>query len=143
MQRVSILYIFGTMRATISLNTVLLVLAFIMISCNSHEKNNIGLSTKYLEMSAQSGTSVVFVDGKDWWVNDVSVEGVRLYAAPEDIEKDCESIEGEWFVIEKEGDDKLHVSVMENTSTYPRKILMTVESENYFDYISVYQKGRE
>lgn len=134
---------FYVMRVYISLNTVLLVLTFVMISCDANEKNNIDLSTKYLEMSSQAGSSVIYVDGKDWWINDVNVEGIRLYATPEDIEKDCESIEGDWFVIEKDGDDKLHVSVLENGSGHVRKMVMTIESENYFDYISVYQRGKE
>lgn len=134
---------FYVMKTYISLNTLLLALTLTFVSCDSSEKNDIGLSTKCLEMSSQAGSSEILVDGKGWWINDVSVEGMRLYATPEDIEKHCESIEGEWFVIEKDGHDRLHVSVLENGTHHVRKMVMTIESENYFDYISVYQKGKE
>ncbi|HCO68180.1 MAG TPA: hypothetical protein DIT04_10565, partial [Dysgonomonas sp.] len=98
-----VLYKFDNMKAKVSVNTLLLVLTFILVSCESNEKSNIALSAKYLQMSSKGESTTIFVDGKDWWINDVKVEGIRLYASPEDIERDCESIEGDWFIIEKDG----------------------------------------
>lgn len=131
------------MRVRVLISSVLLLLPLIFISCESHKSNNIRLSTKHVEMMSDEDSAVIFAEGTKWWINDVNADGVRLYASPEDIEKDFAEIEGDWFAVEKQGNEKLMVKVSENKSKNDRKMIITLESGNYFDYISVLQRGRQ
>lgn len=131
------------MKASVLISSVLLLSSLIFISCESNKNNNIRLSTKHVEMMPDEDSAIIFAEGTNWWINDVNADGKRLYALPEDLEKDYTGIEGDWFAVEKQGSEKLIVKVSENRSKNDRKIVITLESGNYFDYISVLQKGKK
>jgi hypothetical protein len=73
----------------------------------------------------------------------VYANGNYLYAPQDDKGKDSAYIKSDWFSVEKRGKQKLVVKVSENKSKNSRKIRITLESGNYFDYVNVSQKGKE
>lgn len=127
--------------------SMIMVLSFLgLVSCSS-ERNKLNerfkMSTKRAEFSAQEDSVIIVTEGEKWWINDVDIDGTRFYASAEDYEKDFMQIEGEWFVVKKQGQDKLIVKVSENNSKDKRELVITLESGNYFDCIDVLQKGKE
>lgn len=125
---------------------VLIVLFSAFCSCESNENkwsDTIKLSSKKVELSADSDSAVFFTEGDWWWINDVSSDGSYFYVKADDYDKDFITVEGNWFSVEKSGKHKLIVKVSENKSKIDRKMVITLESGNYFDYINVYQKAKE
>ncbi len=134
------------MKSTVPANFVILFLLISLASCNSANNrwsDKIQLSTKKAELMADRDSIIISIAGNLWWINDVNANGNYFYANPEDIAKDYTNIRGEWFSVEKQGARRLVVKVSENTSKIARKMIITLESGNYFDYINVFQKGKE
>lgn len=134
------------MRSENQISFVLLFLIIGLISCDSGQNKQhdcIQLSQKHADLSAQGDSIVISTEGDYWWINDVNADGRYMYAALEDITSDFANIKGEWFSVEKLGKQRLIVKVSENTSKNIRKIIITLESGNYFDRINVFQKGRD
>ncbi|MDL2214806.1 hypothetical protein LJC00_01290 [Dysgonomonas sp. OttesenSCG-928-M03] len=134
------------MKSTVPANFVILFLLIGMISCNSGDNrwnDKMQLSTKRAELMAESDSVTISIAGNLWRLNDVNANGNYFYVNPEDTVKDFMNIKGDWFSVEKQGDQKLVVKVSENTSKMARKMIITLESGNYFDYINVFQKGME
>jgi len=105
--------------------------------------DRIKLSSKRIELNPGNDTAILHTEGDEWWVNDVSANGNYFYAQADDFDKDFTKIEGDWFSVEKSGKHTLIVKVSENNSKNERKMVITLESGNYFDYIDVYQKAKE
>jgi len=118
----------------------------VLSSCSSERKtmkDKFELSTKRAEFSARADSIIITTEGDIWWINDVDVDGSRLFADTKDLKKESMQINGEWFSVKKQGDNKLVVKVHENYSKDNRELVITLESGNYFDCIDVLQKGQE
>jgi len=135
----------SVMKTTVQISFIFILSAFCLVSCGSAESSeneSVRLSAKQVELMPESDTTIITAQGPWWWISDIDVDGKRLYANPEDIQKTYMGIEGDWFTVEKISEEKLMVKVSQNKSRNSRKMVITLESGNYFDYISVLQKGR-
>jgi len=134
------------MRAGKTVNFIFIFLVLGFISCNSGNNrlsDRIKLSTKKADLRAENDSVIISTDGGSWWINDVNANGSYFYADPDENDNDYTNVKGDWFSVEKQGKKRLVVKVSENKSKNARKMIITLESGNYFDYINVFQRGRE
>lgn len=132
------------MRAIVSICATFVFFAVTQISCVSTENrwtDNIELSAKEAIFSSQTDSIEISTEGTQWWINDINADGRYIYSDSSEVVKDYVRFDGDWFTVEKQGKQKLIVKVSENKSKNSRKMVITVEAGNYFEYINVLQKG--
>lgn len=137
---------------------IILVIAFLsllFVSCGSEEnlnsysdglwKDNIHLSEKEIILGSQKSSKEITTIGKKWWITCVRTDNNTVFPEYETADYSTAniSIEGEWFTIEKNKSDVLTINIDTNTSKVLRNLVITLQSGNYFDRISIAQKSKE
>lgn len=127
---------------------VLLTLIFFLGSCSDknelvgYSDDNIKLSTKLVSFDKNENTATITTKGDGWWINGVSVNGINYPRAKDtDATSNSYTIEGVSFVVEKKNKTTLAVAADENNTGAERKMIVELQSGNYFDRVVIVQKG--
>jgi len=129
--------------------TMILVIGmFILISCKDKENpigkwdDNIKLSTKSVELTAQADSVTITTQGDWWWIDGISFQdSTYSYYNREDInlESDAYSIKEDAFTVERRDKNTLFVRLKENNTGAERTMNIGLEAGDYFDHVSIKQ----
>jgi len=129
--------------------TMILVIGmFILISCKDKENpigkwdDNIKLSTKSVELTAQADSVTITTQGDWWWIDGISFQdSTYSYYNREDInlESDAYSIQEDAFTVERRDKNTLFVRLKENNTGAERTMNIGLEAGDYFDHVSIKQ----
>lgn len=129
--------------------TMILVIGMvILISCKDKLNpigkwdDNIKLSTKSVELTAQADSVTITTEGDWWWVDGISFQdSTYSYYNREDInlESDAYSIKEDAFTVERRDKNTLFVRLNENNTGTERTMLIGLEAGDYFDHVSIQQ----
>lgn len=122
------------------LYTVLLA-TFFFISCEKGIwKDNIKLSTKSLVFNSSQNLATITTESTFWWLNQISFNGNNVDLGDLDkVSKNFIVTEPDFTVERKEDGKKIVVTMNPNTTNAERKLLISLQSGDYFEGISVTQ----
>lgn len=137
------------MKAILHLH-LLIIFVNIFSSCskdNNKKKgnwdDNIKLSTKAVEFSALSDSVVIKTGGSWWWITDVAVDSNYFYGFTDvDLTADSYSIKQDCFIVERRDKNTLFIKVEANPLEVKRMITVGLQAGDYFDRVSITQKGK-
>lgn len=132
-----------------------LLLPILVVSCtlphdDKTEADNIGLPVKKLNFLSGADSVQIISKGTGWRISAIKEFNGKedhIVLRPEKTDSISENkeddfvVKGDWFTIRKRGQNKLIIRVDRNIYASSRKIILTLESGNYFDDLSVYQKA--
>ena len=127
---------------------VLTLSVFMMISCSDKKDligkwdDNIKLSTKNVEFSAETDSVIITTEGDWWWIDGISFEdSTYSYYHHEDInlESDSYSIKENSFIVERRDKKTLFVKLNKNETENERNMNITIEAGDYFDHVNIKQ----
>ena len=130
---------------------ILIMGVFILYSCSEKEEligkwdDIIKLSTKNVDLTSKTDSVTITTEGDWWWIDNITFEdSTYSYYDRDDInlESDSYSIKEEEFVVERRDKNTLFVKVTENNSGIERKMNITLEAGNYFDYVTIIQSAK-
>jgi hypothetical protein len=128
-----------------------ILVILILVACSDiHQEepdgkwdDNIKLSQKEAEFEYTTDSVTITTEGTGWWLSNVSFndsvyvynpDSINIFASSFSIKDDC-------FVIEKRNNTTLFIRLNENNSDEERVLGITLQSGNYFDYVTVRQKA--
>lgn len=123
------------------------ILFLSLLSCESDEPDgkwddNIKLSTKEVNFSAESNSVIITTEGTWWWISGIGLDDDWNYdISGIDTTEDNFLIEESEFTIERKNANEIHVSMTENQSTTERTLTIGLQAGNYFDGIKIIQSG--
>lgn len=118
-----------------------------LLSCESGEPvgkwdDNIKLSTKDVNFSAESNSVIITTEGTWWWINGIGLDdGWNYDISGIDTTQDNFLIEESEFTVERNNANEIHVSMTENQSANERTLTIGLQAGNYFDGIKIIQSG--
>lgn len=126
---------------------IILFISFLAIySCSDKEDpigkwgDNIKLSQKVVNFTAEQNSTVVTTQGTWWWINGIGLNDDWNYDLNEiDTTKDNFVIEEDDFKIERKNTTEIHISMNPNQTGLERVLLIGLQAGNYGDGIMVIQ----
>lgn len=123
-------------------NFIFLILTALLFSCSDEKEgdwdDNIELSQKQVEFTASENSIIITTKGEGWWINDVSLNGRTDFEQTENKNGDFLMDENE-FMIERISSKELYIEMSPNTTDSERKLMIGLQSGNYFDGITITQ----
>src|SRR5512135_2536312 len=111
--------------------TSLLFFVLCLSSCG-HWHDNIKLSTKSAEFSANGDSLLITTKGGWWWVSDISVDGKHFYDFPGvDVFADSYVLKEDCFVVERREKYTLFIKLVENPLSVDRIVTVGLEAGDY------------
>lgn len=103
----------------------------------------IKLSTKEVNFSAMADSIVINTKGSSWWITDIAIDD-DIYHDFEDIDvlSDKYEIKIDDIIVERRGKNKFVVKVNNNPFGSERVITVGLQAGDYFDNVTVTQKGK-
>lgn len=129
-------------------NIILYIIPLLLImgSCG---KDKIGqwddiiqLSTKTAEFDALGDSITIKTGGDWWWVCGITVDTTTYDFSYVNLEADYNLIHEDCFTIQKIDNQTLFVKMDENPKAEIRKLIISLEAGDYFDYIIITQKAK-
>ncbi|WP_282122487.1 hypothetical protein [Algibacter mikhailovii] len=126
---------------------VISILFLGLLSCdkNTNEgawEDNIKLSHKEINFTAESNTVLITTEGNWWWINGIALNDDWSYDISEiDTTQDKFLIEDTAFTIERRNTNEIHIAMTENQTSSARTLTIGVQAGNYFDSIKIIQSG--
>jgi len=124
-------------------------LLFLMVSCgNSADdldgkwKDNIKLSQKEVNFSAESNTVDVITEGSKWWIGEIFLDNKNYDLSDVNTQAANFVISKEDFSISRIDSKKLHIEVFANDTRDDRVLKIFLQNGDYFDVIEVRQAGK-
>lgn len=105
--------------------------------------DNIELSHKKAELTAEKDSAIFTTKGTCWWINKILVDGRPVDFKVADSQSDKFKLQGKWFTVERKGRQQLIVKTDDNRFVSPRNIQIVLEVGRCFDSINIEQKGRD
>jgi hypothetical protein len=120
---------------------LILSITLILMSCGGWP-DNIKLSTKSAEFSA-NGDSIIITTKGGWWLTGITVDdnhfynfdGIDILADSFTIKKDC-------FVFERRDRYTLFIKLEPNSLNTKRIVIIELESGDYFDRVTITQNHK-
>jgi hypothetical protein len=104
--------------------------------------DNIKLSVKKVEFSADGDSAIIKTKGTWWWVTDISVNKEYFYGFGINPDSENYSIKDYCFVVERRDAHTLFIKVDANPRDSVRVITVGLEAGDYFDRVTVTQKAK-
>ena len=126
----------------------LLIIVVFYISCKDQVEplgkweDNIHLSQKSAQFSADGDSIIIKTVGTWWWVNGITLDGINYhYYQREDIdlESDSYSIHEACFMVQRRDKNTLFIKMDENLSGAEKRLTVSLEAGDYFDSVSIIQ----
>ncbi|MDF1547316.1 MAG: hypothetical protein P1P88_05810 [Bacteroidales bacterium] len=129
---------------------IFLLSIFLISSCTIKEPlgiwdDNILLSTRNIELSADTDSAIVTTGGNWWWIDGISYnDSIYMYYGSEevDLESDSYTIAEEDFIIERRNKNTLFIKLLKNETGAERLMTISLEAGDYFDYVAVKQVAK-
>ena len=125
------------------------ILFLSVLSCESADQpdgkwdDNIKLSTKEVNFTAEPNSVVINTEGTFWWISEIGLNNDWDYdLSGIDTTQDSFLIEEPEFTIERRNAREIYISMVENQSVDERTLTIGLQAGNYFDGIQIIQAGR-
>jgi len=123
-----------------------LVSAMLLTSCIIREgawKDNIKLSDRSVEFSAQADSVIITTKGEWWWVCSISVDSNFFSGFTINPDSENYKIEQDCFVVERRDKHTLFIRLDENPVNAVRIVRVGLEAGDYFDTVTITQKAKK
>ena len=128
---------------------ILLVLNIIIItsSCTRIRKDgdwddNIKLSIKADEFTADGDSVIITTKGGWWWISDIIVNDNYFYGFGINPDSDNYRIKQDCFIVERRDIHTLFIRLDENPLNISRIVIVGLEAGDYFDRVTITQKAK-
>jgi hypothetical protein len=124
---------------------IISILFLSLSSCKSDEPDgkwddNIKLSEKEINFTAESNSVVITTEGTWWWINGIGLDDDWSYdISGIDTTQENFLIEKTEFTIERRNANKIYISMTENQSDSERTLTISLQAGDYFDGIKIIQ----
>lgn len=129
-------------KAVVSLLSILLISSCLNKEPLGKWDDNILLSTRNVELSADTDSAIVTTGGNWWWIDGISFnDSIYHYYGSDkvDLESDSYTISEEDFIIERRNKNTLFIKLLKNETGVERLMTISLEAGDYFDYVAVKQ----
>lgn len=120
----------------------------ILSSCNIRRNDgnwndNIHLSQKKVEFSAQADSVTITTKGGWWWINDVNFQDSTYYYiyTENNFSDELFTISDNDFSVTKIDENTIFIKINMNATGYERTMYIHLEDGDYFDDIRIIQKA--
>jgi hypothetical protein len=104
--------------------------------------DNIKLSARKVEFSADGDSVTIKTKGTWWWITDVTVNRQNYFNFGINPDSESYSIKDGCFVVERRDAHTLFIKVDANPKDSVRVITVGLEAGDYFDRVTVTQKAK-
>jgi hypothetical protein len=123
-------------------NILILSITLILSSCGRWS-DNIHLSTKSAEFSADGDSLIVTTKGSTWMISGITVDsehfynfdGIDILASSYTIKQDC-------FTIERRDRNTFSIKLEANPLNVKRIVIIEIEDGDYFDRVTITQNPK-
>ena len=125
----------------------ILVIIFSVFSCSEPERrdgdwdDNIKLSQKEAELSAEEDAIVITTQGEWWWISHISLNDSLVEIGDINTTTDNFVIDHPEFRIERKNKTEIHIEMTKNDTNTKRTLVIGLQAGNYFDAIRIIQAG--
>lgn len=132
------------MKKFVKLNIVGIFIILLANSCTQSVidgkwDDNIKLSQKEVELSAENNSVLITTQGEWWWIDDINFDGTHIDYSNIDLTEDNYIIDKQEFKIERRNKTEIHIHISKNTTGSIRVLKIGLEAGDYFDYIKITQ----
>lgn len=126
---------------------IITILFLSFLSCESDTiegkwDDNIKLSQKEINFTAESNSIVITTEGTWWWINGIGLDDDWSFDTTSiDTSEDNFLIEENEFTIERRNADEIHINMTQNQLDVKRILIINLQAGNYFDGIKIIQSG--
>jgi hypothetical protein len=123
------------------------VITLLFISCTENRQigdwdDNIHLSQKTATFNAVGDSITITTGGSGWWITDITIDKLIYTVMPEiDIQSESYSVTKNGITAQRRNKNTLFIKADANTLITNRIINIGLEDEDYFDGITITQKG--
>lgn len=120
---------------------ILGILFLSLLSCDSKDPigkwdDNIKLSEKEVNVTAEANKVLITTKGTWWWIDEISVNGEHDFDVSDiDTSRENFLIEEDVFIIERRNVNEIHISISKNDSGSERILFIGLQAGDYFDGI--------
>lgn len=104
-------------------------------------QDNIQLSAKKILLKETEDSTQITTEKEWWWISEINTDG-KIYS---NFEKDTSiapyTISKEYITVTREDSKTLHIKTTANAKRTKRTVTITLQAGNYFDTITLIQKG--
>ena len=118
-------------------------------SCSDSERpvgqweDNIKLSQKEAEFTAENNSIVITTEGEWWWIDHIAINGeVQSTLDGVDTTESDFIIDEEEFRIERRNSTEIHIEMTQNRTGSERILVIGLQAGNYFDGIRIVQAAQ-
>ncbi len=132
------------MKKIFKFNFIGIFILLISVSCSKSESDgkwddNIKLSEKEVEFSAENNSILITTQGEWWWIDDINFDGIHIDFSNINTTQNNFIIEKPEFKIERRNKTEIHIDMYENTTGSIRVLYIGLEAGDYFDSIKITQ----
>jgi hypothetical protein len=127
---------------------ILIFSTILFYSCNTEDPigkwdDNIKLSKKKVEFSAQENTVTITTKGSSWWIDNIKLDDTNIMHQTnlDDPSETPYQVTEESFVLVRPDKTTLHITMSENRTGKERVLIISLQAGNYFDYITIKQSA--
>ncbi len=132
------------------LNIIAIILTLLLsTSCSDSERpvgqwdDNIKLSQKEAEFTAENNSIVITTEGEWWWIDHIAINGeVQSTLDGVDTTESDFIIDEEEFRIERRSSTEIHIEMTQNQTGSERILVIGLQAGNYFDGIRIVQAAQ-
>ena len=127
----------------VSIFSLLILSITLILSSCGHWSDNIKLSTKSAKFSANGDSIIVTTKGGWWWLTGITVDNNHFYNFDGiDVHADSYTVKQDCFVFERRDRFTLFIKLEPNTLNTNRKVIIELESGDYFDRVTITQNPK-
>lgn len=105
--------------------------------------DNIKLSAKKADFKANGDSIIIKTGGSWWWINNIMINKNPVwYPRPETADSTHYTVNLDSVAIKRQDAKTLFIKVNKNNLKSQREISINLEAGDYFDYVTITQKGQ-
>jgi hypothetical protein len=105
--------------------------------------DNIKLSKKSAEFSANGDSILITTKGEWWWLSDISVDDNRFYNFDGiDVHADSYIVKQDCFIFQRRDRKTLFIKLEPNPLNLKRIVIFHLQSGDYFDRVTITQNPK-
>ena len=121
---------------------LILFITMILLSCGRWS-DNIKLSTKSAEFSANGDSIIITTKGGGWWLTGITVDTNRFYHFDGiDVLADSYTVKQDCFVFERRDKYTLFIKLEPNNLNTKKIVIIELEAGDYFDRVTITQNPK-
>ena len=127
----------------VSIFSLLILSITLILSSCGRWSDNIKLSTKSAEFSANGDSIIVTTKGGGWWLSGITVDTNHFYNFDGiDVLADSYTVKQDCFVFERLDKYTLFIKLEPNTHNTKRIVIVELEAGDYFDRVTITQNPK-